>query len=282
MSSFFASGLLLGPMTSGMLLPLVGYWITWFAAIALLVVDMIMRFIMIENKEGQNLKEDMSRDVEATQTHDSTEDNEQTALLWDEPRSDRTHADISSAVKASLSPDTISSPENFFKFILTNCRALTGVACHCTMAIVLLSLDTTLPLHVSRTFGWDSARVSMMFLLLQLPSLLLGTLVGIIKDKVGTRLPTGVGLLAMGFFLWLLGAAADDGLPFLSRNGTSQTTTMISLVGLGTARTLVIGSGILEITSKSTMFPSLCESPRPRWTRTFLKLMCENYFEQQM
>ncbi|KAG6029812.1 hypothetical protein E4U41_000262 [Claviceps citrina] len=258
-SSFFASGLLFGPMTSGMLLPLVGYWMTWCVAIAMLAVDLMMRLVLIESKHGQlEVKKDTSHDVEATQTTiDGTEATERTALLGDATCGRRAEArfetpqadDVSCGAKPKSSAETVSTPENFYGFIFTNCRALTAVACHVTMAIVLLSLDTTLPLHAFRTFGWNTAQVSLMFLFLQLPSLLLATLMGVIKDKVGTRLPTGVGLLAMGFFLWLLGAAASDGLQLLSASGRSQTVTMMSLVGIGSARTLLCGSAILEITN---------------------------------
>ncbi|KAG5999787.1 hypothetical protein E4U43_001861 [Claviceps pusilla] len=250
-SSLYTSGLLFGPMASGMLLPVVGYWMTWCAAIALLAVDLMMRFIMIENKQSLQSKEDRPRDVEATERSGVSEVDEQTALLRaascrnkDDPRPN----DIDTLQRKS-SPETSSSPENFYMFILTSPRALTAIACHCTMSIVLLSLDTTLPLHAYRTFGWDTAQVSVMFLFLQLPSLLLSTLMGIIKDKSGTRLPTGVGLLAMGGFLWLLGAAAEDGLRVLGADGRSQLITMMALVGIGTARTLVSGSGILEMTN---------------------------------
>ncbi|KOS46911.1 hypothetical protein ACN38_g2100 [Penicillium nordicum] len=47
-SSFFLSGLLFGPMFSGTLLGLVGYWPTWMFAIAVLVIDMLLRVVMIE------------------------------------------------------------------------------------------------------------------------------------------------------------------------------------------------------------------------------------------
>ncbi|KAG5948161.1 hypothetical protein E4U53_006332 [Claviceps sorghi] len=247
-ASVYTSGLLFGPMASGMLLPLLGYWMTWCAAIAMLAVDLMMRFVMIENKQGPQPKGDAPHDVEAMDTSNTTDVNEQTPLLPDAPPGSRNEPRSATALQeADL--ETVSSPENFYLFIFTSLRAITAIACHSTMSMVLLSLDTTLPLHAYRTFGWGTAQVSLMFLLLQLPSLLLSTVMGMIKDKAGARLPTGVGLLGMGFFLWLLGAAAEDGLRLLSGKGRSQVITMMSLVGIGTARTLVSGSGILEMTN---------------------------------
>ncbi|KAG6112941.1 hypothetical protein E4U13_004058 [Claviceps humidiphila] len=249
-SSIYTSGLLFGPMASGILLPLVGYWATWCVPIAILAMDLIMRLVMIENKQGlgQQSQKNGPQDLEETDTGDATDVNEQTALLGDalcdnrdEPRSD--------ARQSEPCPETMTSIENFYTFVFTNGRALTAVACHSTMAVILLSLDTTLPLHAYRTFGWGTAEVSLMFLFLQLPSLLLATLMGMVKDRSGTRLPTGMGLLVMAVFLWLLGAAGEDGPRFLSTHGKSQIMTIMSLIGIGTARTLVSGSAILEITN---------------------------------
>ena len=264
MSSFFASGILFGPITSGMLLPLVGYWITWVVAISVLVVDMIMRVVMIENKPSREVNDrkdsltvESPSDIEATQANNPNEFNEQTALLHvsssdnEDQNYSKPQSDIATNDKQNSIPELTTSSENFYKFILTNSRALTALTCHCTMGVILLSLDTTLPLHATRTFGWDTARVSLMFLILQMPSLLLATLLGMLKDRVGTRIPTGFGFLAMAFSLWLLGAAANESPVFESIENKAQTITMVALAGIGTARSFISGSAILEITSKS-------------------------------
>ena len=267
MSSFFASGILFGPTTSGMLLPLVGYWLTWLVAISLLVVDMVMRVVMIENKPSRGVNErnnsvtvEPPSDIEATQANNPNEVTEQTALLHasssenEDQSYSKPQSDIPTNVQPNSAPELTTSSENFYKFMLTNSRALTALILHCTMGVILLSLDTTLPLHATRTFGWDTARVSFMFLILQIPSLLLATFLGMLKDRVGTRIPTGLGFLAMALSLWLLGAAADDSLVFASSEKKAQTITMIALAGIGTARTFISGSGLLEITSKSWGF----------------------------
>ena len=260
MSSFFASGILIGPMTSGMLLPLVGYWITWVVAISLLVVDMIMRVVMIENKQNREVSDrnnsvtvEPSSDIEAMQANNPNEVSEQTALLHasspenEDQSYSKPQSDMTTNFQPNSAPKLEKSSENFYKFVLTNSRALTALILDCTMGIVLLSLDTTLPLHATRTFGWDAAELSLMFLILQMPSLLLATFVGMLKDRVGTRIPTGFGFLAMASSLWLLGAATDDSLVFEKE---AQTITMVALAGIGTARTFIGGSGLLEITSK--------------------------------
>ena len=264
MSSIFGSGILVGPMTSGILLPLVGYWITWLVAISVLVVDMIMRIVMIENKQSREVNDRKDSvtvgppsDIEATQANNSNEVNEQTTLLHvsssenEDQNYSKPQSDIATNADTNPIPELTTSYENFYKFILTNSRALTALTLHCTMGVVLLSLDTTLPLHATRTFGWDTTGVSLMFLILQMPSLLLATFFGMLKDRVGTRIPTGFGFLVMAFSLWLLGAAANKSLFFANMENKAQAITIVALASIGTARTFISGSGVLEITSTS-------------------------------
>ena len=257
-------------MTSGMLLPLVGYWITWVAAISVLVVDMIMRVVMIENKQSREVNDRNNSvtvkspsDIEATQANNSNEVNAKTALLHvsssenEDQNYSKPQSDIATNLETNSVSEVTTSSENFYKFILTNSRALTALTLHSTMGVILLSLDTTLPLHATRTFAWDTAGVSLMFLILQMPTLLLATFLGMLKDRVGTRIPTGFGYLVMAFSLWLLGAAANDSLVFASSEKKAQAITMVALAGIGTARTFISGSGVLEITSKSRIrYPS--------------------------
>ncbi|KAL9603498.1 MAG: hypothetical protein Q9219_001185 [cf. Caloplaca sp. 3 TL-2023] len=263
-SSVYASGFLFGPMSSGMLLPLIGYWLTWIVAVSLLLVDMIMRVFMIESKQGRevNDREDVvtvkrPSDIEAPRANSPNEVNEQTRLLRvpSSENADHTRNKPQTDMAASVEPNSVSelaaSPENFYTFMLTNSRALTALACHCTIGIILLSLDTTLPLHVTEAFGWGTAGISLMFLILQMPSLLLIAFVGMLKDRVGTRIPTGFGYFAMAFSVWLLGAAANGSPVFAIIEDKARAVTMIALAGIGVSRTFISGSGILEITSKS-------------------------------
>lgn len=54
-----------------------------------------------------------------------------------------------------------------------------------------------------------------------------------------------------------MGAAANESLVFAGTEKKAQTITMVALAGIGTARTFINGSGILEVTSKSWIrYPS--------------------------
>lgn len=235
-SSFFLSGLLFGPMFSGTLLGLVGYWPTWMFAIAVLVIDMLLRVVMIEGRPAGKKRPVSVQSEESDECYleyDIYEHtNEQTALL------------SSSSGESSNLKDSQESPvyENFFKVILSNPRALTALLCHFTTSIVLVSFDTTLPLHVNDEFGWGTAQVSLVFMILQLPSLLLSSLVGALKDIVGPRLPAGVGFSLTAIFLVLMG------IPSRRSGYTGYIIYMAATGGVGVARAFTGGCSTIEMT----------------------------------
>lgn len=245
-SSFFVSGLLFGPMLSGALLDLVGYWPTWMAAIAVLVVDMLMRVVMIEDRSNSNGERNpnriLSTDVESGEVNCENHVrsvNERSTLLAPSPPKGCNKKD---------SQDT-QAYENFYKVIMSSPRAVSGLLGHFTTAIILVSFDTTLPLYVEQRFGWGPSRVSLMFLILQIPSLILSSLVGVLKDKFGTRVPTAIGFQMTAIFMFLIG------IPNFGDEPLSQTIYMIAIGGVGLGRTLTSGCGVLELTSESQSAP---------------------------
>ncbi|KAJ5652895.1 hypothetical protein N7507_010321 [Penicillium longicatenatum] len=260
-SSFFVSGLLFGPMAAGTFLQVLGYWLTWMVPILMLIIDMLMRVVMIENKNGHRspTKEYLSDDTPSTENanragHNDDQVHEDAALLdipylnpniyYDDealpPRRDEAPVTNQKSLLTS----------NIYTMILSDSRAAGGLICNFTQAVILVGLDTTLPLHCNEQFGWNSARVSLMFLLLQIPSLLLGSLTGLLKDKVGTKLPTSVGFLTVSIFLWMLGTASSDGLSIVGTGQKGQAVYMVAVVGIGVSRTFISGCGTIEITSK--------------------------------
>ncbi|CAI7632102.1 unnamed protein product [Penicillium glandicola] len=242
-SAFFISGLLFGPIVSGTLINLIGYWPTWLTSIAVLVIDMIMRLIMIENP----IKD--AGDVENLAPEAISSD-ETSALIPSSSNDGREQESHIRQDESLLSSSSESSARNFYKVILSHPRALAAMACHATNGLTLIAIDTTLPLHVTRVFGWDTSRVSLMFLLLQLPTLFLSPLTGWMKDRMGAKIPSGVGLLATALLLWLLGTPGPDGLSSIGSGERGQTVYMASVLGLGFARTLFTGCGIIEMTGE--------------------------------
>lgn len=89
-----------------------------------------------------------------------------------------------------------------------------------------------------------------MFFLVQLPQLALGSVTGWLKDIHGTKILTGVGYLLTGLLLWLLGTPGKDGLAFIGAGSKGQAIYSGTLLALGFARSLTLGTGILEMTSR--------------------------------
>lgn len=251
-------------MVSGWLLRLAGYWPTWITAISVLIVDMLMRLVIIEKpKEQKNSSSAKSAssatngnsehlspeaaDVEAIAAEADTNNalSETAPLL----RTGSTGGvqDQSSQTDTPKQRDEVS---NFYRVVLSHPRALTAMACHMTSSLVVTSLDTTMPLHVIRDFGWNTAQMSFMFFLIQLPQLALGTFTGWLKDKHGTKVATGIGYLLTGVLLWLLGTPGIDGFPFIGSGQKGQMIYSSTLLALGFARSLTIGTGIIEMTSE--------------------------------
>lgn len=252
-------------MVSGWLLRLAGYWPTWITAISVLIVDMAMRLVILEKPKGQksdsnaksgspatNSNDDRSSsedaDVEATAAEaDTNKSLDETTPLLQPPM-----ASAGDIQEPSLQKDTVQQSDkssNFYRVVLSHPRALTAMACHMTSSLVVTSLDTTLPLHVIRDFGWNTAQTSFMFFLIQLPQLALGTFTGWLKDKHGTKVATGVGYLLTGLLLWLLGTPGNDGFSFIGSGQKGQIIYSSTLLALGFARSLTIGTGIIEMTS---------------------------------
>jgi MFS family permease len=248
-SVFFISGLLVGPMVSGIFMKLIGYWPTWLIAIAILVIDMIMRLGMIESPAG------LKKDVDGSRSDSNPSDETSTLISRSrsstgEFRQEETLQQNANTGLYSTETATESSNQNFYKVMLSNPQALTAMACHGVNALTLVSFDATLPLHVTRAFGWDTSRISLMFLLLQLPTMFLSPVTGWMKDRVGTNGPATIGFLATAFFLWILGTAGPDGLSFVGSREKGQAVYISSMLGLGIVRSLLTGCGVIEMTSK--------------------------------
>jgi MFS family permease len=264
-SAFYASGLILGPIISGLLLPIVGYYATWFIALLVLGFDMMMRLVMIEKKhdEHTNAPERPCNnngpvETEAENARASSEStSDETSSLIRTSQNDRAkYRSQPDSNSAFPEPGIIIEPpgrQNVYKALLVNPCALTSLACRSAMAVILVSFDTTLPLHSKNEFGWNSTRVSLMFLLLQMPTILLAPLSGLLKDKFGTKFPTAAGFFGVSIFIWLMGTPGEDGLPSAGVGARGQAIFMTGIVGVGCARTLVSGCGTIELTSKSLL-----------------------------
>lgn len=96
-----------------------------------------------------------------------------------------------------------------------------------------------------------------MFLLLQAPSLILAIPAGWLKDRIGMRLPATLGFLLMGAFLWFLGVPGNENFAWAADPRTGEAIYIVTLVGIGVSRTLLLGFGGVEVLSESRCYPTL-------------------------
>ncbi|CAI7595824.1 unnamed protein product [Penicillium crustosum] len=201
--SFASAGIVTGPVIAGAVLELAGYWPAWSVPLGLLAFDIIMRFIMTENPNPSFNHPNLST-VDCSDTNLS---NEETASLL---------ADCASTYQTRNSDavsETYHDTRGFYRIMLADARVITGLANTILNSALLAGFDTTLTLHLRDTFGWRSLKVGMMFLCLQLPFILFGSVAGWLRDRNGLRYPTAIGWAILAPVMWLMGIPKADLFP---------------------------------------------------------------------
>ncbi|KAM3419832.1 hypothetical protein BST61_g3161 [Cercospora zeina] len=216
--TFVSCGVLSGPAISGAVFQLAGYWPTWSVPFVLIPIGFITPMLVV-NREDES-SDNGSREVSSTTSTIVSDRDESTRLLSGEERgyqavdsteSNGTSSDHSTFDKGSKQPDggltTSFGDQSFYRVFLSNPRVLAGLANTLFQEAFVSGFDTTLPLHLINTFNWGTLPVGLMFLGLQVPSILLSLPLGGIRDRVGIRTPTVVGWILLIPSLWLIGAS---------------------------------------------------------------------------
>ena len=237
-NSFVGVGALSGPAVAGFLLQLTGYWPTWTVVLVILMLDIMMRLVMIENPKKENSKPTGNHNKPS----DNTEASEESALLAGSSAAPGYNSTTNGADTAQKGDISITS---FYRIILSQPRVLVGLSCYMLHSSILASYNTTIPTHVRNTFGWGSLPTGMLFMGLQIPSIILSPISGWARDKVGTRLPTGTGFLLLAPLLWLLGAAH-----WVGSKDTAKIVYIITIISIGCVSNLLTSVGTIEITCK--------------------------------
>lgn len=221
--SFVAAGITTGPMVSGALLQLTGYWATWLAPLLLLSIDIMTRLAMVEQK-----------DPPATRTHE-----EQAPLI------SSGNTDLKQSYRSDLR-----SPPGFYRTMFTDIRIIVGLLNTVIFSAIMASFDTTLPLHLLKIFGWDSLPVGMVFLGLQIPGLLLSPLTGCLRDYMGLKYPTALGWALIAVLLWLVGIPGVESGQWANSETNGKAIFVGGIVGIGSLTPLVRDAGIFQLTGE--------------------------------
>jgi hypothetical protein len=138
----------------------------------------------------------------------------------------------------------------FYICLLTNRRYIGGVLSSICYAIVSVSFDTTLPIHVGEVFQWGSLQTGILFAILQGPNAFFSVPVKWLKDRVGSRYPTSVGFLGLAGLLWLAGTPGDDRFPWANLGYRGPIIYVAAIAAMGIFMTLLNGNGMMEAASK--------------------------------
>lgn len=223
-----AAGTAAGPVLSGLLFELGGYWCAWKGAAAFLLVDIMMRLIMIEKSvKPQQWNEEQERDP----------------LLQNQP----------SPVDGEQSDSSLSSELRGWRFhvcLFRQANFCSGVFCAFVFSLLVGCFESTLAVHVRTTFGWGALQVGLLLALIQGPGMLFATPVGWMKDRIGSRAPTAVGLLGLLPFVMLLGVPGSNLFPWETGKAWEKNLYVGCMASIGCLLSLLNGVGSMQATGK--------------------------------
>ncbi|PNS18284.1 Quinidine resistance protein 1 [Sphaceloma murrayae] len=251
-------GVLLSPLVGGVVFERAGYYAVYGVSFALLGVDIVLRFALIERKVAMKWlsKAEMGDEPERNEENkledraDERREMDNITRLGSENGStgdDPGHAaagttthETAGDTRSTLSKAGVSSRLPVLLLLLKSRR----LACAClgcmVQAILLTSYDSTLPLFVRDTFGWNAIGAGLIFLPVTLPAFL-APVIGWTADRFGARY-----LATAGF---LLGAPCIILQRLVDSNTLHQKVLLCALLALlGVALNLVLTPLMAEIT----------------------------------
>lgn len=139
----------------------------------------------------------------------------------------------------------------FYACLFRRPRFTAGIFCSYVFALFIASIEATIAVHVRETFGWGAFRVGLLIASIQGPGLVLAPMVGWMKDRMGSRIPTTVGFFFLMPFLFFLGAPGDDLFPWMDVGIRGEVIYTVCIVMSGCLMCLLNGVGTMEAIGKS-------------------------------
>ncbi|PVI01088.1 MFS general substrate transporter [Periconia macrospinosa] len=232
-SMAISAALLSSPMLGGIVYQYGGYYPVYAMCFGLIAVDIAMPLLIIEAKAARRWNEpESSTLVNAAVAPSLGEEKVADPSVSVPPPVDETNASPSSPQSKPKKPGMIS--------LLRKTRLLAALGGNFVLGIIDTSFNSTLPLFVADTFNWNSTGAGLIFLPLQVPSLL-GPLVGAGSDRWGPKpLVVGGFLLSVPFLVCL---------QFVTDNTLAHKAMLCGLLtGVGIGRALIVGPLMAEIT----------------------------------
>ncbi|MCJ1401021.1 hypothetical protein MMC11_004233 [Xylographa trunciseda] len=244
---FISIGELGAPILGGVLYAKAGYGAVFSIAYALLGIDFIMRFLIIEKKTAKKYKAELEDDT--SHSHSSPEQDEES-----QDQEPNEEDPLIGNGKEESEWKITSDPPNWVRklpilYCLSNPRLIVAQLVAFMQATLLSTFDATIPTEAKSLFGFDSLKAGLLFAPLVLPYLVGGPIAGKLVDKYGPKPAAVLG------FAWEVPALILLRIP--QPGGTMQIVVFCIVVALNGVGLAAIGS------------PSIVEA----------SYVCEGYFK---
>lgn len=237
-------GALIAPFLAGAIYDNLGYYAVWIVCLGVVAFDFVLWVVMVEKHTAKRWIADDEPDiskVEAAQDEadpvtpqeanpNSHETLDSTRSTRDQVTLSREHEPAEMDETSLLLPHLPRPRESWFlkKFpamttLLSSPRIRAAVFGCFTHTTLISAFDAVLPLFVKHTFRYTSTGAGLVFLAITIPSTL-GTVIGALSDRYGTRVVSLLGFALTTPCLALMGLATD--------NSIGHQITLISLLVL--------------------------------------------------
>ena len=199
----YTSGVLVAPLLGGVVYGNAGYYAVFALSFAMIGLDAAFRLLIIERKHAERWKQPAEIPLQVMpETTDNKSPGEPTERT---PSRDGTELHRSTeqtprARKTKLPP---------MLYLLTSRRLLTAWWATFVAGVIYASFDSTLPLFVHQTFGWNATGGGLIFLTVSIPSFA-GPIIGWASDKYGPRWFAAAGFLCVLPFYVLMRLVTHD------------------------------------------------------------------------
>lgn len=207
-------GILVGPLVGGTVYARVGLWGVMGCLFAAVIIDAVMRFIMIEQRQAKSYG--ISSFEGSSRSEPDTHDSDNVSR----DASQRGSGDDASVYSVEDPDERSKKHECRAKLpptvrLLMSPRVLAGILGVFTRIGALVAFDATVPLFVKRTFQWSSFGAGAIFVTIVLPGTL-GPIAGKLADRFGVRAVAATGCIVAGTSFLLLRLVHDDSIAHIA------------------------------------------------------------------
>ena len=218
-----------GPILSGMLFDLGGYWVAWFSVLMVVVINIVIQSLMPKQRKDKGKKPVTSLTDDYAQS--------ETSPLLSVPEEVDTIRRMREGIDI-----------HGYTILLQHRRFIAGIVSYLAFAILTSSFNTTLPLHVRDVFGWGSTPTGLLFMALHSPGIALGPLLAWMKDRLGSRHPVAIGFLLLAPLVWLVGMPGDRKFPWANEDNRGPVLYSVAVMLIGVTTCALNGAGTMEAT----------------------------------